>query len=87
MAPVYLSQMHELKEKDSERWEFLINGDFSVNKTSVPFTAIGADHATEHENRAMKVLGGIKDIANDVSKPDKYFTIAPEINQITQDFW
>ena len=87
MAPVYLSQMYELKEKDSERQEFLINGYFSVNKTSVPFTATGADHATEHENRAMKVLGGIKDIVNDINKPDKYFTITPEINQITQDFW
>ena len=53
----------------------------------MPFTATGADHATEHENRAMKVLGGIKDIVNDINKPDKYFTITPEINQITQDFW
>ena len=45
MTPVYLSQMYELKEKDSESWDFFINGYFSVNKTSVPFTAIGADHA------------------------------------------
>ena len=45
MTPVYLSQMYELKEKDSETWDFFINGYFSVNKTSVPFTAIGADHA------------------------------------------
>ena len=34
----------------------------------------------------MKVLGGIKGIANDINKLDKYFTIAPEINQIIQDF-
>ena len=86
MTPVYLSQMYELKVKDSETWEFFMNGYFSVNKTSVPFTAIGADHAIEHENRPMKVLGGIKGIANDINKLDKYFTIAPEINQIIQDF-
>ena len=43
MTPVYLSQMYELKVKDSETWEFLMNGYFSVNKTSVPFVAIGAD--------------------------------------------
>ena len=34
----------------------------------------------------MKVLGEIKGIANDINKLDKYFTIAPEINQIIQDF-
>ena len=52
----------------------------------MPSTAIGADHAIEHQNRIMKVLGGIKGIANDINKLDKYFTIAPEINQIIQDF-
>ena len=34
----------------------------------------------------MKVLGGIKGIANDTNKLDKYFTIAQEINQIMHDF-
>ena len=63
-----------------------MNGYFAVNKTSVPFTAIGTDDTIEHENRTMKVLGGIKGIANDINKLDKYFTIAPEINQIIQDF-
>ena len=87
MTPAYLSQMYEYEMKDSETWEFFMNGYFSVNKTSVPFTAIGADHAIEHENRPMKVLGGIKGIANDISKLDKYFTIAPEINQIIQIFF
>ena len=42
-----------------------MNGYFAVNKTSVPFTAIGADHTIAHENQTMKVLGGIKGIAND----------------------
>ena len=35
-----------------------------VNKITIPYSAIGADHAIEHENRAMKVLGGIKGITN-----------------------
>ena len=43
-----------------------MNGYFSINKASVPFTAIGADHTVEHENRTMKVLGGIKGIANGI---------------------
>ena len=50
------------------------------------FTAIGADHAIAHENRTMKILGEIKGITNDINKLDKYFFIAPEINQIIQDF-
>ena len=66
MTPVYLLQMNELKEKDSDTWEFFMNGYFSINKTSVPFTAIGADHAIEHENRTMKVLGGVKGITNGI---------------------
>ena len=86
ITPVYLLEMYELKEKDSDIWEFFMNGYFSINKTSVSFTAIGADHAIEHENRTMKVLGGIKGIANDINKLDKYFTIAPEINHTIQDF-
>ena len=38
--------------------------EFSVNKSNVPFSVIGADHAIEQENRAVKGLGGIKRIAN-----------------------
>ena len=52
----------------------------------MPSTVIGADHSTEHQNRIMKVLGGIKGIANDINKLDKYFTIAPEINHTIPDF-
>ena len=66
MTPVYLLQMYKLKDEDADIWEFFMNGYFSINKTSVPFTAIGADHAIEHENRTMKVLGGIKGIANGI---------------------
>ena len=66
MTPVYLLQMYKLKDKDADIWEFFMNGYFSINKISVPLTATGADHAIEHENRTMKVLGGIKGIANGI---------------------
>ena len=62
-TPVHLLQMYKLKKKDADIWEFFMNGYFSINKTSEPFTATGADHAIEHENRTMKILGGIKGIA------------------------
>ena len=86
MTPVYLHQMYKIKEKDSLIHELFMNGYFSIKKISMPFTAIGADHAIEYENRTMKVLGEIKGIANGINKLGKYFIIAPEINQIIQDF-
>ena len=47
LTPVYLSQMIELKKKDQETWEVLQPGNVSVNKSSVLFSAIGADHGLE----------------------------------------
>ena len=38
--------------------------EFSVNKSNVLFSVIGADHSLDQENRAVKILGGIKGIAN-----------------------
>ena len=80
LTPVYLSQMIELKEKDRETWEVLQRGNFSVNKSSVPFSAIGADHGLENQNRALKVLGGIKGIANSQTALDEFFMTAGEIS-------
>ena len=47
---------------------------------------MGPDHAIEHENRAMKVQGGIKGIANYESTLDKHFLILPEMNQLNTAF-
>ena len=60
LTPVYLSQMYQLRNDDPIIWNRFVEGEFSVNKSNVPFSAIGADHALEQENRAVKVLGGIK---------------------------
>ena len=59
---------------------------FSVNLNISVIHCYWSDHAIEHQNRIMNVLGGIKGIANDINKLDKYFTFAPEINQTIQDF-
>ena len=58
------STMYELKDKDKNIWALLDAGEFSVNNSGIPFTAIGSDHDIEQENRALKVIGGIKGIAN-----------------------
>ena len=63
-ARIYLSQMYQLNKKDTRTWDILNEGNFSVSKSDVPFTAIGPDHGIEQENRALKVQEGIKEIAN-----------------------
>ena len=61
-------------------------GDFSVNKTVIPFSAIGVDHTIEQENRAIKVLGGLTGIANNWKAPHEYFLTVSETGNIIQDF-
>ena len=73
LTPVYLAEMFLLKETDPCIWNYFDKGYFCVNKSTVPHSAIGADHAIEHENRAMKVLGGIKGIANNRLALEQYF--------------
>ena len=57
-----------------------------MNKSHIPFSAIGADHAIEQENRAMKVLGGIKGLANYNQALNEYFLTASELGNIMESF-
>ena len=52
----------------------------------MPFSAIGADHGIEHENRAMKVMGGIRGLAYDHQALESFFLASPELNTIVEDF-
>ena len=56
--------MVSLKEKNPDTWQMFHQEYFSLNKTSVPFSAIGVDQAIEQENSPVKVLGGIKGFVN-----------------------
>ena len=57
-----------------------------MSKSDVPFTAIRTDHGIEQENRALKVLDGIKGIANSYKALDEYFLTATEIGNMIKDF-
>ena len=85
--PIYLAEMCSLEESEPEIWQYLDAGNFSIQKTKVPFTAIGADHALEQENRSMKVSGGIVGIGNNQAALDQYFLIAPHLKRIIQSFY
>ena len=52
----------------------------------MPFSAIAADLALEQENWAVKVLGGIKGIANSQKLLDEYFLTAAEMSNIAEQF-
>lgn len=84
LSPVYLSEMYALQENDSMSWEFLKSGNFSVNKSTASFCALGTD--LEQENRKLKILGGISGIANKMSTMDSYFIAAPILNRICEKF-
>ena len=84
---VYLAQIFALKEKGEEAWNFLNDGNFSVNKSSVAYTPLGADHALEQANKRMKIHGGTKGIANNQIAIDQYFIIALETLSIIEKFY
>ena len=57
-----------------------------VNKNgSVPFCAIGADHALEHVNRSMKVAGGLVGITLNAHARSKFFLISPEMARLAEE--
>ena len=57
-----------------------------MNKSGIPFTAIGSDHGIEQESRALKVIDGIKDIANSEVTLNKYFLMADKMENIVNNF-
>ena len=85
LTPVYIATMLELKKYDQSSWEYLSNN-FSINKSAVPFTAIGSDHALEQDNRKMKVTGGIIGLTQNQSALNRYCLIAPILNSLSDEF-
>ena len=86
LTPVYIVKMFSLKNKDPETWSMFNKGNYSINKTLISFFAICVDDAIEQETRAVKLLGGIKGIANNRKALDEYFLTLSEMGNIIQDF-
>ena len=57
-----------------------------LDKTLIPFSAIVVDHAINQENKAVKLLGGIKVIANNPKALDEYFLTVSEMGNTIEDF-
>ena len=86
MVTVYLAELHALKEKEPEVWQFLSEGNITVSKTDKPFCAIATDHRIEHENRAMKVTEGILGLTSNPEALERFCLTTPEVNSAVTEF-
>lgn len=82
MIPLYLSEMQNLHSSDPIIWQHFKEGQFVVNKSMVPFNALGADEALEHENRRLKVQGGLVGITLNENARARFFLADPELTRI-----
>lgn len=85
MIPWYIHEVLEIKENDNELWEDFQKGNWVANRSSIPFCALGADEALEHENRRMKVLGGLTGITQNPQALNRFFLISPELARISSE--
>lgn len=82
MVPLYLAQMKQLESSDPDIHEEFMKGNFCVNKNDIPFCAVGPDHAIEHENKTMKIQGGLKGLTQQPAAMARWFLIAPELSRL-----
>ena len=59
---------------------------FSISKTSIPFVAIGSDHAMEQGNKALKVLGGVTRLTQQTLALRRFCLTAPFLSNLSQEF-
>ena len=85
MVPLYLAQMDKLKTSDPDIHQEFLEGNFCVQKSEVPFTAIGPDHGIEHVNRETKVSGGLKGLTQQPSPMARCFFIAHELSRLASE--
>ena len=83
--PEYIAKMQQLETTDPFIWHEFMEGNFCVKKSSVAFSSIGVDHAIEHVNRSMKVMGGIRGITQKPAALSRFFLIAPELARLSQE--
>lgn len=86
LMPEYLAQMYELRTSNPNAWQYFNQGNFSMNKSTCAFSAIGADHGVEQENRALKVLDSVKGLLINKSALHRFSFVSPELNRLCDDF-
>ena len=82
MIILFLSEMENLESEDPEIWKQFMEGNWVVNRSSVPFCALGADEALEHQNRKLKVHGGLVGITLNENSRNRFFLANSEQTRI-----
>ena len=82
LVPLYLAQMQKIEVDDPDIYEEFMQGNFCVNKSEIPFCAIGPDHAIEHVNKMMMIQGGFKGLMQQPAAMTRWFLIALELSRL-----
>ena len=82
LLPVYIAEMHALERSDPVVWKAFTNGEFAVQKTKIPFVALGMDHAGEQVNKLLKINGGLVGVSKNVNARNRFMITAPIIAEI-----
>ena len=85
MIAWYIADMKQLESKHPDLWNEFKRGNWVVHKSKTSFCALGADEALEHENRAMKVLGGLVNITQKKPALTRFFLTSPELSRLTAE--
>lgn len=85
MISLYLAAMDVLQLTDPDIWKPFTEGKWVVNCNVVPFCALGADEALEHQNRKLKVQGGLVGITQNDNARNRFFLVNPELNRISNE--
>ena len=73
MWAVYIADMRSLETSSPEVWRAFMDGDFSIQKSDIPATAIGRDHAGEQQNKVIKNRGGVTGITCNENSRTRHF--------------
>ena len=77
---IYHAEMRNLEETDPDIWQAFMNGEFVVQKSPIPFTALFTDQALEQENKILKDHGGVGGVTQDEALLDRVCAVAPVIS-------
>jgi hypothetical protein len=85
-ASVHLHDMRLLNSIHPKIAQEFKSGNFTVNTTGRPFSAIGIDHAHEHLNARVKGIGGAVGLTENPDALHRWMTAGPEVTHVIDEF-
>ena len=85
MIPLYLAEMSQFERTYPEIWSDFSNGNQVVDKSTIPFCAIGPDRALEQIKRWVKETGGLFGITLNENARNRSFLISADHVRLTEE--